>query len=486
MAAGNALPTKKYLQSKWSSSKEPSLLKLASIIRDHNTEELEHFLKETKWDVNQMFPPDLISLPCEHLIYSQKSEKTFHNYWISAIHLVADEYWHEGLSVLIKAGADINLFDYVEWADRLCASIGYCTCLEFQNHFRMVHGVLSTPLMRAIGQPLRSKNLAFVEDLLEHGADPNLRCPNTNHSAISLAVAYRKQSVIDLILKKCKIDLNVMFHKGNRFTRDILSFACDMIIRGNTLHGPQLEVLQPKVIKDLVDHGADVNAHSYNLLSTLCSSHDNQFDLEILDILFKEGIDINVVHKKHTILHVAYANRGNFVRWLIRHGVYTNLFSPEHLIFFGSVLSICDDMVLLVRAGIIPLSGDIMFLRRMALGRGNPFRSVSFSTCDEIKLSTFMQWNTGRHVERQHQEADLLEFSDETLRAFPESSKGPFSNSAKKLYLKQILDFVSEPPPLKWRCRQLIRQTLVSHSPSVVKGLPLPSVLKRYLLCHEL
>ena len=484
MAAGNDLPTKKYLPSKWSSSKEPSLVRLVSIIRAHNTEELEHFLKETKWDVNQMFPGNFISFACEPRFYSQISEKS--DYWISAIHLVVNEYWHEGLGVLVKAGVDINLFDYVEWADKLQPPIRDVTRSLSDVRYITSCGVSFTPLMRAIWQWPTYKNLAFVEELLEHGADPNLRCPNTNHSAISLAVAFRNQCVIDLILKKSKIDLTVMFRSLDGFTRDILSFACDMIKAGNALECHQSEVLQPRVIKDLVNHGADVNAHSYGLLSTLCSWHNIQLDLEILDILFKVGIDINVVHEKSTILHKAYGKRGNGVRWLIRHGCYTNLFRPECLFLSERIRSTYDHMFLLVRAGITPLSGDIMDIRSRALGEGTLLRPVSYSTYNEIKLSTFMQWNRGRHVERQHQEADLLEFSDETLHAFPESSRGYMSENEKKLYLKQILDFVSEPPSLKWRCRQFIRQTLVSHSPSVVKGLPLPSALKRYLLCHEL
>ena len=479
MAAGNDLPTKKYLQSKWSSSKERLLVRLASIIRARNTKELEHFLKETKWDVNQTFPRNLISSACEPRFYTQKSYQNDYNYWISAIHLVIDVYWHEGLGVLIKAGADINLFDHVERAGSPLPPIRYCTSLEFHECFRMLYGVVFTPLMRAIGHFLRSRNLTFVEELLEQGADPNLRCPNTNNSAISLAVAYRKQCVIDLILKKSKIDLTVMFHKEKRFTRDILSFACDMIKAGNIMRGNQLEVLQPKVIKDLINHGADVNAHSFDLLSTLCSWPINQLDLEILDILFKEGIDINVVHEKHTILHRAYGKGGNGVRWLIRHGAYTNLFSPEHLYFFESIRSTYDDLFFLVQAGITPLSGDIMALRRA-------FEAVEGIVLPANLQTTFMQWNRGRQVEREHQEADLQAFSNETLHAYPESSKGYMSENKKKLYLKQILDFVSEPPRLQWRCRQFIRQTLVSHSPSVVKGLPLPSALKRYLLCHEL
>ena len=59
MAEGNVLPTLEYLQSKWCSSKEPALARLAGIILGHDREGLEQFMKKTDWDVNQMFPINL-------------------------------------------------------------------------------------------------------------------------------------------------------------------------------------------------------------------------------------------------------------------------------------------------------------------------------------------------------------------------------------------------------------------------------------------
>ena len=490
MAAGNALPTKRHLQSKWSSSKKPLLVRLASIIQARNTEELEHFLKETKWDVNQMFPIDLSSelrsfLSEDHTCtYLPESEES-NDYWISALHLVIDGYWHEGLDVLIRAGANINLCDYLEQADGLTTVLSP-SCPDPSFPIRWSWSMVFTPLMRAIWLWHKFKDLAFVKELLEHGADPNLRCPTTNYSVITMAVVCSDERVIDLILEKCKIDLTGMTLDQYGFERDILSFACDMIKTGDEI-GYQKKLLQPKLIKDLVNHGADVNAHSYDLLSKLCKwYHGNQFNLEILDILFKAGIDINVVHGKSTILQKAYGKKGNTVKWLIKHGVNTNLLNPKDLFIWSYAEETFDHLFLLIQAGNMPLQEDIMALQKRELRVGMLLGLRLRTTWDESRRSTFMQWNSGRHMERQHQETDLLEFSDETLGTFPKNSRGEMSESEQELYLKQILDFVSDPPPLKWRCRQSIRQNLIAHSPSVVKSLPLPSSLKRYILCHEL
>ena len=505
MAAGNALPTKKHLQSKWSSSKKPLLVRLASIIRARNAEELEHFLKQSKWDVDQMFPDDLAidlnSFTCKcdtdmrkFCIYCRNSDES-KDCWMSALHLVIDGYWCEGLDVLIKAGANINLCDYLEQADGdVCGyseqADGFTTVLSpsfspsVSPDLRAEWHMLFTPLMRAIWLWPRFKDLAFVKELLEHGADPNLRCPNTNFSAISMALVFRAQSVIDLILKKCKIDLPGMTLKQDGEETDILSIACGMM--ASTRNGIGEEVLQPKLIKDLVNHGADVNAHTYDLLSTLCPwYHDNQLDLEILDILFKAGIDINVIHEKRTILQKAYGKRGNTFRWLIKHGVNTDFFTSDNISIGSYAIKMFDHLFLLIQAGDIQKE-DIMALRKMGFRAGTLHGLRLQTTWDESRRSTFLQWNSGRHMERKHQEADLLEFSDETLHTFPENSRLEMSESEKKLYLKQILDFISEPPSLKWRCRQSIRQNLLSHSPSVVKSFSLPSSLKRYILCHEL
>ena len=111
---------------------------------------------------------------------------------------------------------------------------------------------------------------------------------------------------------------------------------------------------------------------------------------------------------------------------------------------------------LLVQVGIKPLREQItafrqhrslgVLLRKEDLG-------VSDTNCNGDKLMTFMKWNRDRQVERQHQGADLQEFSDETLHAFPEDLH---MTAEKQVKAEQILAFLTEPPLLKWRCRQSI------------------------------
>ena len=437
------------------------------------------------------FDKNLFSCNCGNLttfcIYCSKLQRS-NNCWISALHLVIDSYWSEGLDVLIRAGANINLWDYLEQADGLTTVLSPFPTHLYPITFRESWNMAFTPLMRAISLwPMyaRDDGLTFVEELLEYGADPNLRCPITNCSAITLALVLSAQCVIDLMLKKCKIDLSGMTLEQDGEGTDILSIACGKM--ASTTNYISEEVLQPKLIKDLVNHGADVNAHTYDLLSKLCKwHHDNQFNLEILDILFKAGIDLNVIHEKRTILHEAYSKRGNTIRWFIKHGVNTNLLTSEDIFLLSYTREMLDQFFLLIQAGIMLLQEDIMALQKSEVRVSTILKLRLQTTWDETRQSTFMQWNSGRHMERQHQEADLLEFSDETLHTIPENSRLEMSESEQELYLKQILDFISEPPPLKWRCRQSIRQNLIAHSPSAVKSLPLPSSLKRYLLCHEL
>ena len=479
MAEGNVLPTLEYLQSKWCSSKEPALDRLAFIIQAHDAERLDQFLMKTDWDVNQLFPihPEPMKDVENHmnkLSTSIPSEEEISDDWIAAIHLVVDECWCEGLQVLIQAGADLNLCDYLVGRHLLSNKISLTT--------------MFTPLMRAITLRVSSKvkRLKFVKDLLKHGADPNLKCPNTNLSMIALAVEFRHQPVVDLLLKKYRIDLTGSFTTDNMFRQDILLLACMKTADVPFWFGQRPP--KTKLIKDLVNHGADVNAHSYDILDIICF-HYHQVRFEILDMLFNAGIDINVVNMGYTMLHKAYRpEQRKIFRWLIRHGANTNLFSPKFL--FDEIGFLprrkYDIFHLFVQVGIKPLQGQIIaFRQHQSLGvlLRKEDLEVSDTNCNGDKLMNFMKWNRGRHVERQHQEADLREFSDETLHAYPEDLH---MTAEKQVNAEQILAFLTEPPLLKWRCRQSIRQNLVSHSPTVVKSLCLPSALKRYILCHEL
>ena len=238
-----------------------------------------------------------------------------------------------------------------------------------------------------------------------------------------------------------------------------------------------------RLIKDLMNHGAEINAYPYGIIRGLCSESD--FNPEILDILFKKGINIDSQSAEFTFLRELISNNEghiNYTRWLIRHGANTNILSTEQA--FARLIhdKRYELFELLVRAGIKPPEKDIAGLYRTAEDDiSEEIPECSSVKCNEERL-TFMKWNRDRHAERQHQEADLLEFSDETLNVFPEDTESNMADDEKLV----ILAFLRQPCSLKWRCRQSIRQNLVSHSPSVLKSISLPSALKRYILCHEL
>ena len=101
----------------------------------------------------------------------------------------------------------------------------------------------------------------------------------------------------------------------------------------------------------------------------------------------------------------------------------------------------------------------------------------------KLKKHTFPEYLT-------HQMVDLQEISDESLHVYQaETHINSTQEPEWQCFLdiiQTVLEFVSQPQSLKWHCRRCVRENLVSLQPSVVKTLPGPSRLKRYILCHEI
>ena len=107
----------------------------------------------------------------------------------------------------------------------------------------------------------------------------------------------------------------------------------------------------------------------------------------------------------------------------------------------------------------------------------------------EQMFSTVKKHNFPEYLYKQM--ADLEEFSDESLHVYPEVIyAGDMTIKEKEeLILNQmslVLEFLSQPQSLQWYSRRCLRENMVSLQPSVVKTLPLPSKMKRYILCHEI
>ena len=529
--------------SELSSANRQKLDDLRSLMHDKSKEGLMTYL-ESGWDINQLF---LNNVPV-------KSGKELPCDQIAAIHLAVDVGWLEGLQLLIEAGADVNLRDY-------CDGV----VLSGENSYnRKPQKLMFTPLMRAVWLWPRPQSLEIVKFLLENGADPNLTCPYTNHTAISVAVKCRNLPVVDLLLNQYNVDLTGMFYTETGAKTDILSFACDTILPG-ALSECRIHLEKPsqfcarafhkekkpqkvedsskgfnlvnylvsdgaggssdhflfegfKLIKDLVSNGAIVSANSFDVLQKLRFDSTPDFDPKILDFLFKNGIDINDVKDGSTLFSRAVSrySHTNYIRWLIRHGANINL-SHRDVFILSLVARNYELYELMLHAGLKTSQRDRDVLQQILLkqnARPVPLERLDIEDRTEeskCTLEKFKTWNFGQRMQTEMQERDLMEFSDDTLHMYPTANLWKFrnfnfyfflcrtgfvSNTSQSVHFKlsteeeeqirQIFAILSEPPSLKWRCRQWIRQNLVSLSPSVIQSLHLPSELKRYILCHDL
>ena len=485
---------------------------------------------ESGWDINQIFPNNVPvksgkKLPCDQ---------------IAAIHLAVDVGWLEGLQLLIKAGADVNLRDYCD---------GVVLSGEIHSFQGKPQKLMFTPLMRAVWLWPRPQSLEIVKFLLENGADPNLTCPYTNHAAITVAVKCKNLPVVDLLLNQYNVDLTGMFYTDTGAKTDILSFACETILPRELLEC-RIHLEQPgqfcarafhnmkrpqkaedssegfnhflfegfKLIKDLVSNGAIVNANSFDVLQKLRFDSTPEFDSKVLDFLFKNGIDINVVKNGSTLFSRAVSrySHTNYIRWLIRHGANTNL-SHRHVFILSLVARNYELYELMLQAGLKTSQRDRDVLQQILLkqnARPVPLERLDIEDqTDESKctMEKFITWNFGQRMQTEMQERDLMEFSDDTLHMYPTVNHWKFRNfnfyfvlcrfeavsdtsqsvhfklsTEEEEQIRQIVAILSQPPSLKWRCRQWFRQNLVSLSPSVIQSLHLPSELKRYILCHDL
>ena len=511
-----------------SSANRQKIEDLRSLIHERNKAGLMTFL-ESGWDINQLFLNNVPVKPRDKLPCDQ----------IAAIHLAVDEGWLEGLQLLLDAGADVNLRDYCDGED---LSGEKKTWLFNSPPLKLMF----TPLMRAIWFWPRPQSLEIVKFLLENGANPTLACPNTNHTAITVAVKCTNLPVIDLLLSQYNVDLTGMVYMETGAKTDILSFACDTILPG-ALSECRIYLGQPrqfcahtfyekqkpkqagdssdyflfegfKLIKDLVSNGAIVNANSFNVLDNLRFDSTPLFDHKILDFLFKNGVDINDVKDRCTIFPraVSQYSHTNYIRWLIRHGANTHL--SHRGIFISSLVARNYELYeLMLHAGLNTSHRDRDVLQQILLKQNA--RPVSFGGIEEsnwtdltekskCSMKKFTTWNFDQTMQSKMQESDLMEFSDDTLHIYPTVNLWKYKNFHRYMFLcriglpetneavklstreeeqiRRILTILSQPPSLEWRCRQWIRQNLVSLSPSVIKSLQLPSTLKRYILCHEL
>ena len=331
--------------------------------------------------------------------------------------------WKAGVEVIVEAGADINLFHEEDQ-------------------------IMYTPLMRAARFPYL---FDIAQYLLSHGADPNLRCPNTGESALSIAILYCNTVLIRLLIQKG----NVEFDPSN-----VLTDICKRLPSHS--HRNEMYKYQTReCIKLLLTKGAQMGSHYKTVIKQLLPMQ--HISLDDLQSYFREGFNINILCKYYIESDNEYC--ANHIRWFLRHGLDTNAHFIE--ICFKKALKTQNNEIvtLLLHAGV-----DRFVITRWVKRRRFP-GLPKLRECNELAYNEF-------------QEEDLVEFSDVSLHIYPEV-KELSENEIDRQY-NSLVRLVSRPFTLQGLCRQCLRQSLCEPSPTVLMTLPIPKCLKRYILCHDL
>ena len=208
-----------------------------------DTGAMGNFIQRHRDDIDELLPWDLFSQ--------------------TALHYAVNQRWIEGVKALVEAGADINVFDTIK--NKFNFAIGYPYGREPR--------VLYTPLMR------NARNhcvFDIAQYLLEHGADPHLKCPNTGTSAISLAIAYCDVDFMQLLIEK--YDVN---------PTKVLDMTCEWLF---TTKNESYQHKTIVLIELFLKKGAQIKPHYVHLAVS-------KGWLEVLKVFVKAGADINSFDK---------------------------------------------------------------------------------------------------------------------------------------------------------------------------------------------
>ena len=175
----------------------------------------------------------------------------------TALHFAVNKGWMQVVKALVEAGADINVFD-----------ANKNTILPCYVPFGRQPRVLHTPLMHAARNRC---DLDIAQYLLEHGADPFMKCPNTGRSAISLAVEDCNVDLILLLIEKYDVDPTKVLD---------MTRVC---------HSNKTECLQDtaEFIELLLEKGAQMDLHYMHVAV-------RRGWLNLVEVFVKAGSDVNV------------------------------------------------------------------------------------------------------------------------------------------------------------------------------------------------
>ena len=357
------------------------------------------------------------------------------------MHVAVGRGWLKIVEVFVKRGSDVNVFAppacYRSYKER------NWDCTFSVSGSALQRSIRYTPLMIAARSP---HLFDIAQYLLGHGADPNLRCPNNGDSAFSLAIVHCNTALIDLLIQW--------------FPTSILTDICQWRVCQS--YSGRYEFQKRKFIKLLIKLGARTGPYYDTVIQCLVpASNISQADLRTY---FREGYNINNLCKYYTKSKDKYCV--NYIRWFLRHGLDTNAQFIQTCIEKALKAQNYEIVTLLLHAGVERLA-----ITRWIKIKIFPCLPKQLRECNELAYNIF-------------QEEDLVDFSDESLHIYPEVKE--LSEDEIDRQYESMVSFLSHPLTLKGLCRQCLHQSLGEPSPTMVKTLPIPSVLKRYILCHDL
>ena len=228
----------------------------------------------------------------------------------------------------------------------------------------------------------------------------------------------------------------------------------------------------PEIMKCLVNAGSNADNFVNHLVSMKLF-----FDSDLLDVLFRNGCGL-------AYLRPSLYGHADYIIWLVRHGAFTDVKMPRETLTTDAIKEKKYSAVeILLHAGtgldnttMLALGRTFSGGHRMILQKQDHLAHEPLGGIWQVKRRR--EAFEASHLDRRV--SDLQEFSDESLNMYPEPDL-----MTNDQCLQRIIDFLSQPAPLKWLCRRNIRRNMMSHCPSAVNSLPLPKPLKRYIMCHE-
>lgn len=172
---------------------------------------------------------------------------------------------------------------------------------------------------------IKSEDLESVKEYLKNGADANARDDKTN-SALSCAIAFKPNFKIIKLLVEHGADVNAktrLVGNDEVFEYPIVQMAREFAYKNSKEE-------DEKIMKYLIANGANVNlcdSGGTTALQWICTLDKDKNPLEMAKYLIEQGANVNPRHSHPTTLSWAIGKTDydiNLIKYLIEHGTDVN------------------------------------------------------------------------------------------------------------------------------------------------------------------